>query len=231
MHWDRGRPNDDPLLLHHILCSQATLIHTYQPSLVVFLKTYFDSLLVRVGDNKWQKAQWKVHFDKGLGCQATNVSTQASAIFFELNFYKQSGVMGRSSCSCLQAVPSDEPNINDTPGLLLITRNSTDATFLCPQRITLMLAGNRVIEFLRLADTFVTLLAPTYYLDSSYLQNSANTFWPKVAKDGSGGSSHVRPNKTLQCNHMYCGQYSKNRQPVFNKPSILFNVTHIAFSP
>lgn len=81
-------------------------------------------------------------------------------------------------------MPSDEPNINDTPGLLLITRNSTDATFLCPQRITLLLAGNRVIEFLRLADTFVTLLAPTYYLDSSYLQDSANTFDLRLQRMG-----------------------------------------------
>lgn len=127
----------------------------------------------------------KVHFDKRLGCQATNASAQKLLkIFFELNFYKQSGVTGSSSRSCLLAVPSDEPNINDTPGLLLITRNPTDATFLCPQRITLMLAGNRVIEFLRLADTFVTLLAPTYYLDSSYRQDSANTFDLRLRRMG-----------------------------------------------
>lgn len=75
--------------------------------------------------------------------------TKALAIFFsKLNFYKQSGVAGSSSCSCLGAVQSDEPNINDTPGLLLITRNSTDATFLPPQRITPCLQVTALLNFL-----------------------------------------------------------------------------------
>lgn len=75
--------------------------------------------------------------------------TKASAIFFsKLNFYKQSGVAGSSSCSCLGAVQSDEPNINDMPGLLLITRNSTDATFLPPQRITPRLQVTALLNFL-----------------------------------------------------------------------------------
>lgn len=181
------------------------------PFFVKPILTDFDSFIFCVSRSWWQQTAAgtkKSSFWQKVGLPSHKCEhTKASAIFFELNFYKQSGVAGSSSRSCLQAVPSDEPNINDTPGLLLITCNSTDATFPCPQRITLMLAGNRVIEFLRLADTFVTLLAPTYYLDSSYLQDSANTFWPKVAKDGSGGSSDaVRPNRTSQCNHMYCGQ-------------------------
>lgn len=75
--------------------------------------------------------------------------TKASAIFFsKLNFYKQSAVAGSSSCSCLGAVQSDEPNINDTPGLLLITCNSTDATFLPPQRITPCLQVTAILNFL-----------------------------------------------------------------------------------
>lgn len=80
-------------------------------------------------------------------CERAKASAIFFFFFFKLNFYKQSGVAGSSSCSCLGAVQSDEPNINDTPGLLLITRNSTDATFLPPQRITPCLQVTALLNF------------------------------------------------------------------------------------
>lgn len=102
---------------------------------------------------RWWQSKYNRHKEKfpltkselpSSGCERT----KASAIFFfKLNFYKQSGVAGSSSCSCLGAVQSDEPNINDTPGLLLITRNSTDATFLPPQRITPCLQVTALLNF------------------------------------------------------------------------------------
>lgn len=105
--------------------------------------------------HRWRQSKYNRHKEKfpltkselpSSGCERT----KASAIFFfffKLNFYKQSGVAGSSSCSCLGAVQSDEPNINDTPGLLLITRNSTDATFLPPQRITPCLQVTALLNF------------------------------------------------------------------------------------
>ncbi len=46
-------------------------------------------------------------------------------------------------CCCLQVAQSDEPNINVIPvGLFLISANSTDAMFFCPERIAVVLEGN-----------------------------------------------------------------------------------------
>lgn len=132
------------------------------PSLFVWVSflTFFWRILKKlsfffcfVRDQRWWQSKYNRHKEKfpltkselpSSGCERT----KASAIFFfKLNFYKQSGVAGSSSCSCLGAVQSDEPNINDTPGLLLITRNSTDATFLPPQRITPCLQVTALLNF------------------------------------------------------------------------------------
>ena len=64
---------------------------------------------------------------------------------------------------------SDEPNIGDIPiRLILISANSTDAMFFCPERIAVILEGNIVIDFPTIADTFVMHL--------SYPKDLANTF-------------------------------------------------------
>ncbi|XP_062332945.1 uncharacterized protein LOC134032907 [Osmerus eperlanus] len=74
-------------------------------------------------------------------------------------------------------VQSEEPNINDIPvGLLLITGNSTDATFFCPEKIAVVLEGNIVVEFSTLAEAFVMLFALIYALHLSYPKDLANTF-------------------------------------------------------
>ena len=72
---------------------------------------------------------------------------------------------------------SEEPNINDIPvGFLLITGNSTDATFFCPERIAVVLEGNIVVELSTLAEAFVMLFALMYALHLSYPKDLANTF-------------------------------------------------------
>ncbi|XP_049901822.1 uncharacterized protein LOC126391237 [Epinephelus moara] len=72
---------------------------------------------------------------------------------------------------------SDEPNIDDEPvGLLLISANSTDATFFCPERIAVVLEGNMVIDLPTFADAFVMLFALIYALHLSYPKALANTF-------------------------------------------------------
>lgn len=72
---------------------------------------------------------------------------------------------------------SDEPDIDGIPvGLLLISANSTDATFFCSERIAVVLEGNIVIEFPTFADAFVVLFALIYALHLSYPKALANTF-------------------------------------------------------
>ncbi|KAA8578879.1 hypothetical protein FQN60_005414 [Etheostoma spectabile] len=72
---------------------------------------------------------------------------------------------------------SDEPNIDDLPvGLLLISANSTNATFVCPDRTAVVLESIKVINFPTLADGFVMLFALIYGLPLSYPKDLANTF-------------------------------------------------------
>ncbi|XP_034004989.1 uncharacterized protein LOC117497219 isoform X1 [Trematomus bernacchii] len=72
---------------------------------------------------------------------------------------------------------SDDPDIEDIAvGLLMISARSTDTTLFCPERIAVVIEGNRVIELPTLADTFILLFALTFALHLSYPKDLANTF-------------------------------------------------------
>lgn len=58
----------------------------------------------------------------------------------------------------------------------MTSANSTDATFLCPEKSTVVLEGNTVVELPTFADAFVTLFAMMYVLHISYPKDLANTF-------------------------------------------------------
>ena len=58
----------------------------------------------------------------------------------------------------------------------MISANSTDATFFCPDRTVVVLEGNIVIDFPTLTDAFVMLFAQIYALRLSYPEDLANTF-------------------------------------------------------
>lgn len=78
---------------------------------------------------------------------------------------------------CLQVTQSDEPDIAEIPvGLLLINSSPTDATFFCPEKVAVVLEGNRVIDCTTLADGFVMLFGLIYGLHLSYPKDLANTF-------------------------------------------------------
>ncbi|KAK1891928.1 UPF0314 protein, partial [Dissostichus eleginoides] len=71
---------------------------------------------------------------------------------------------------------SDDPDIDDVAvGLLLISARSTNATLFCPERIAVVLEGNRVIELPTLADAFILLFALIFTLYLSYPKDLANT--------------------------------------------------------
>ena len=73
--------------------------------------------------------------------------------------------------------PSDEPDIDDMAvGLLLISAKSTNPTLCYPERMAVVLEGNRVIELHTLAEAFILLYALIYALDLSYPKDLANTF-------------------------------------------------------
>lgn len=117
--------------------------------------SFFFCFFVFLHGQRWWQSKYNRHKEKFPPLTKSELPSSGlwahksfcNIFFFKLNFYKQSGVAGSSSCSCLGAVQSDEPNINDTPGLLLITRNSTDATFLPPQRITPCLQVTALLNF------------------------------------------------------------------------------------
>ncbi|XP_033973105.1 uncharacterized protein LOC117472060 [Trematomus bernacchii] len=72
---------------------------------------------------------------------------------------------------------SDDADIEDIAvGLLMISARSTDTTLFCPERIAVVIEGNRVIELPTLADTFILLFALTFALHLSYPKDLANTF-------------------------------------------------------
>ncbi|KAK1883117.1 General transcription and DNA repair factor IIH helicase subunit XPD, partial [Dissostichus eleginoides] len=71
---------------------------------------------------------------------------------------------------------SDDPDIEDIAvGLLMISARSTDTTLFCPERIAVVIEGNRVIELPTLADAFILLFALTFALHLSYPKDLANT--------------------------------------------------------
>ncbi|KAI9517706.1 hypothetical protein NQZ68_000874 [Dissostichus eleginoides] len=71
---------------------------------------------------------------------------------------------------------SDDPDIDDVAvELLLISARSTNATLFCPERIAVVLEGNRVIELPTLADAFILLFALIFTLYLSYPKDLANT--------------------------------------------------------
>lgn len=75
------------------------------------------------------------------------------------------------SLSLLQPVESPELDIDDVPlGLALITANSTDPTFLCPDRVAVIIEGNLVV------DAYVVLLGLIYVLRLHYPKDLANAF-------------------------------------------------------
>ncbi|KAF3833321.1 hypothetical protein F7725_026986 [Dissostichus mawsoni] len=75
-----------------------------------------------------------------------------------------------------QVEQSDDPDIDDVAvGLLLISARSTNATLFCPERIAVVLEGNRVIELPTLADAFILLFALIFTLYLSYPKDLANT--------------------------------------------------------
>ncbi|KAF3845761.1 hypothetical protein F7725_002839 [Dissostichus mawsoni] len=62
-----------------------------------------------------------------------------------------------------QVAQSDEPDIDDMAvGLLLISAKSTNPTLCCPERMAVVLEGNRVIELHTLAEAFILLYALIY---------------------------------------------------------------------
>ncbi|KAK1905031.1 Protein SFI1 like [Dissostichus eleginoides] len=72
---------------------------------------------------------------------------------------------------------SDDPDIEDIAvGLLMINARSTDTTLFCPERIAVVIEGNRVIKLPTLADAFILLFALTFALHLSYPKDLANTF-------------------------------------------------------
>ncbi|KAK1898508.1 Vacuolar protein sorting-associated protein 13B [Dissostichus eleginoides] len=71
---------------------------------------------------------------------------------------------------------SDDPDIEDIAvGLLMINARSTDTTLFCPERIAVVIEGNRVIKLPTLADAFILLFALTFALHLSYPKDLANT--------------------------------------------------------
>lgn len=83
---------------------------------------------------------------------------------------------------------SPELDIDDVPlGLALVHANATDATFLCPDRVAVLIEGNLVVDVHTLADAYVLLLGLTYALHLHYPKDLANTFdiHPKSV-DGAG---------------------------------------------
>lgn len=71
---------------------------------------------------------------------------------------------------------SDEPDIKDVPLGLLLSNQTSDSNFFCPERIAVVLEGNIVIESSTLADAFVILFALTYTLHLNYPKELLNTF-------------------------------------------------------
>ncbi|XP_033989023.1 uncharacterized protein LOC117484706 [Trematomus bernacchii] len=72
---------------------------------------------------------------------------------------------------------SDEPDIDDMAvGLLLISAKSENTSLCCPERIAVVLEGNRVFELPQLAEAFILLYALIYALNLSYPKDLANTF-------------------------------------------------------
>ncbi|KAI9523830.1 hypothetical protein NQZ68_024352 [Dissostichus eleginoides] len=72
---------------------------------------------------------------------------------------------------------SDEPDIDDMAvGLLLISAKSENNSLCCPERIAVVLEGNRVFELPQLAEAFILLYALIYALNLSYPKDLANTF-------------------------------------------------------
>ncbi|KAL3999201.1 squamous cell carcinoma antigen recognized by T-cells 3 [Sarotherodon galilaeus] len=77
----------------------------------------------------------------------------------------------------LQIRHSDEPDIGEVPlGLLLIRANSSDATFLCPEKIAVLVKGNMIIDFPTLAYGFLVIFGLTYALLLSYSKCLATIF-------------------------------------------------------
>lgn len=77
----------------------------------------------------------------------------------------------------LQPVESPELDIDDVPlGLALITANSTDATFLCPDRVAVLIEGNLVVDMHTLAEAYEIILGLIYALHLHYPKDLANTF-------------------------------------------------------
>ncbi|XP_033987975.1 uncharacterized protein LOC117483736 [Trematomus bernacchii] len=69
---------------------------------------------------------------------------------------------------------SDDPDIEDIAvGLLMISARSTDTTLFCPERIAVVIEGNRVIKLPTLADAFILLFAlPLSYPKDSELMRT-----------------------------------------------------------
>ncbi|KAI3373478.1 hypothetical protein L3Q82_021946 [Scortum barcoo] len=77
----------------------------------------------------------------------------------------------------LQPVKSPEVDVDDVPvGIALITANSTDATFLVPDRVTVIIEGNLVIDLPTLADGYIILFGLIYPLHLHYPKELASTF-------------------------------------------------------
>lgn len=82
-----------------------------------------------------------------------------------------------SSLPHLQPVESPELDIDDVAlGLALVRVNATDATFLCPDRVAVLIEGNFVVDVHTLADAYVLLLGLIYALHLHYPKDLANAF-------------------------------------------------------
>ncbi|KAI9516534.1 hypothetical protein NQZ68_016036 [Dissostichus eleginoides] len=91
--------------------------------------------------------------------------------------HSRSKVTSMSDVLLYSVEQSDDPEIDDIAGgLPLISANSTNTTLFCPERIAVVLEGNRVIELPTLAYAFVLLFALIFTLHRSYPKDLANTF-------------------------------------------------------
>ncbi|XP_076145718.1 uncharacterized protein LOC143127899 [Alosa pseudoharengus] len=101
---------------------------------------------------------------------------------------------------------SEFPEIEDlTVGLVLISANSADASlWLCPEKTSVVLEGDMIIEFPTIGQAFVMLFGSLYALDLTYPKQVSNTFeFIQKCLMGLDGESKMKP-KVLTLRNELC---------------------------